>query len=340
MYSNHNQQSLFRVIRQCQNLSRREVLKLGISAFAFSVMGGLTACSRPAIKVAIDPWCAYQFVFLAAQEGLISTENIELIKTKSVIESVTAFKQGSVDALAATLDEAIKLRDYGFPVSIVLVFDSSAGADAILVKPEITRLADLKGKRIAIENSSLGAFMLSKVLAAAGLERNDVNVVVMEFNHEKAWDANKMDAIITYVPALNRLQAKGLVNLFDSRRIPGTILDVLAVRTDVIEQQAEHIRQLIAGHFLALNLWRNNPYDTNYRFSKVLGIEAETVNELFQGLELPDMPFNREYLSPPALELNKSAFDSAQFMLSQGILKKMPNLDNLFLPHFLPGNLE
>lgn len=292
------------------------------------------------LKIAIDPWVGYQFLFLAQIEGWLDGGDIELVRSKTVADSVAAIREGAVDGAALTLDEVLQLLDRGIDVKVLMVFDSSSGADALLVKPEITRFADLKGKRIAIENTSLGSFMLNKVLSTGGLVREDVEIVLMDFDHVQFWDTHKLDAIISYVPAINQLTAKGLVRLFDTRSIPGSIVDVLAVRTEAVQRNSGALRQLIAGHFLAVNFWRSNPFDANYRFSRHLGVEAGQVDDLFKYLDLPDAPYNRQYLSPPAQELKKTAQELTQIMLMNGQLKSPPKLDTLFLPDYLPGNLE
>ena len=248
------------------SLTRRNFLRIGAQAIAYTAVGGLTACgSSPPLRIASEQWCGYQFMFLAQQEGWLPKTGLELRETGFASDSVAALKQGQVDGAALTLNEVLLLRDQGMPLSVVTVFDFSAGPDVVLAKPGISRLADLKGQRIGVETTSLGVIMLSKVLEAAGLQRSDVTVINMDEDHLAAWDSANMDAVLTYEPALSRLQKQGLVSLYDSRKLPLVIVDVLAVRTEAAERHAEALRGLIAGHFRALTQWRNNPIDTAYQ---------------------------------------------------------------------------
>jgi NitT/TauT family transport system substrate-binding protein len=322
--------------------SRREFLRLGASAIVLSAMAGSTACGpdKP-LRIAIHPWVGYQFIFLAQQEGLLPRAGLELLETTNLSESARALAEGRVDGAALTLDEVLGLRDQGIPLSAVLVFNVSAGADALLAGPDIKTPADLKGKRLGVEASSLGAVMLSKVLEAGGLQRSDVVVAPMTENHAEAWNEGKMDALLTYEPFLSSLEKGGALHrVFDSRSMPGVILDVLAVRREAAERHAGVLRAVIAGDFQALKLWRSNPMDTSYYLSERLGVNPDEVGSLYKGLDLPDMLYNRKYLTPPAQELTRSATEIAQIMQREGLLKQPLNLDRLFLADYLPRGAE
>lgn len=211
-------------------------------------------------------------MLLAQQESWLPRTGLELRETGFASHSVAALRQGQVDGAALTLNEILLLRDQGMPLSVVTVFDFSVGADVVLAKPGISRLADLKGQRIGVEATSLGVIMLNKVLEAAGLQRSDVTVINMDEDHLSAWSSANMDAVPTYEPSLGKLQKQGLVSIYDSRKLPLVIVDVLAVRpeaagrhAEAAGRHAEAVRALIAGHFRALTQWRNNPIDTAYQ---------------------------------------------------------------------------
>jgi NitT/TauT family transport system substrate-binding protein len=318
-------------------LTRRRFLRISAQAIACSAVGGLAACGpSPPLRIASEQWCGYQFMFLAQQEGWLPQSGLELRETGFASDSVAALKQGQVDGAALTLNEVLLLRDQGMPLSVVTVFDFSAGADVVLVKPGISNLSELKGKRIGVEATSLGVVMLSKVLEAAGLRRSDVTVIPMDEDHLAAWNSANMDAVLTYEPALSRLQKQGLVNIYDSRKLPLVIVDVLAVRPEAAERHAEALRALIAGHFRALTQWRNNPIDTAYRLSARLGVKADEVKGVFKGLDLPDAAYNRKYLTAPAVELTQAVQAITRILTQEGLLKRPIHLDGLFVADYLP----
>lgn len=313
--------------------SRRRLL--GALAALFCLPATSCAPERP-LRVAVQPWCGYQFLTLAEQEGWLPSGQVELLRVPLAADSSRALREGRVDAAALTLDEVLLLLAQGVELSVVLVFDVSAGADVLLVKPGIRSLAELEGQRIGIEqDSALGRIVLASALEAAGLRRAQVTVVPIREDHLAAWQSGALDAVVTYAPSLGRLEALGLQRLFSSRDMPRLVMDVLAVRRDRISGRAAALESLTEGHFRALMQWRRNPIDTGYRLAAILGVGPETVREIYSGIELPDALFNLSYLQPPADELRASAQAVAAILVNDGVMPAAGIPEDLFTARFL-----
>ena len=100
-------------------------------------------------------------------------------------------------------------------------------------------MQDLKGKSVAVESGALGAFVLSRALTLNGMQASDVNVVHLESNEQpKAFEKGTVDGAVTFDPYRTQLLQAGATTLFDSTRIPGEIVDLVAVRASVLEQAA------------------------------------------------------------------------------------------------------
>lgn len=320
---------------------RRDLLR-GIGAcVALSALGSATGCGGrdggPPLKIALNPFCGYQFMHLAEKEGWLPADAVNLRHLRTAVEAVAMLERGEVDGAPLTLDEVLWLRDKGMPLVTVLVIDSSAGADVLLARRDIEQLADLRGRRIGVEASALGTVMLVKTLEAAGLARADVTVVPMTEDHVAAWDKGDLDAILTYPPSTATLEGRGLQPLFDSRSIPQLILDVLAVKPEVVQRQPDGLRTLIAGHFRALEEWRTHPIDTAYRLAPLLGVPVEDVRDVYVGLDLPDAVYNRHYLAAPAASLTSTATELGRILEADGLIRNPVRLEGLFVPDFLPG---
>lgn len=302
------------------------------------MLGGLTSCGQdqPLRIAGQSTWPGYSFMYMAQKQGLLPKDEITLINTSNLGESSAMLAKGKVDGAAITLDEVLRIRDLGIPVSVVAILDISAGGDAVLARPEIKNLSDLRGKSIGVEQSSLGTIMLSKLLEAAALKRDDVRVIAMDYDHIKNMEKNNFDAIITYEPNPTLLEDKGMVRLFDSRRLPNLIVDVLAVRTDLLGQHGTALNTLIAGHFNMRQQWGSNPINTAYQLAPILGTKAEEVKTAFHGISLPDARYNRHYLSSPAEELNKSAKEISGILYREKQLKQIPDVTGLFVVDYLP----
>lgn len=299
----------------------------------------LAGCDRARpLVIATHPWATYELMHLAKAEGWLGSADVQLLSTNSASESLHALRARQADAAALTLDEVLRARAEGIPLTVVLVFDISAGADMLLARPDITRLEQLRGRRIGAETGALGALMLERVLDAAGLTRADVEVRSVPVDaHESVWTGGDVDALITYEPIASRLIDAGARRLIDSRSLPDTVIDVLAVRRDTIGPHRRALRQLVHGHFVALRYLRRNLDDAAYRIGAGLGISADEVRDGFAGVKLPGPDRNRALLRPGG-PLSESAADLAAILVDGGWLDRTPDPDGLTDSGFLPSD--
>jgi len=316
--------------------SRRRFLR---SASLLAAAPLLPACGeRAPLSIASHVWPGYEFMFLARSEGWLPAEGLVLLETPSATESLRALREGRAQGAALTLDEVLRARAEGVPLTVVLVFDVSAGADALIARPGIETLAGLKGRRVGAETSALGALMLGKVLRAAGLAQTDISVLPLTSNnHLKAWREGMVDAMITYEPTSSLLLAEGGVRLFDSRQMQDTIFDVLAVRPDAAETHADALKALIAGHFRGLAHLRGNPQDAGYRLADRMGLSGHEVLQAFRGLKLPDVGSNHAYLDDQTDGgLIRAVRELNAVMMDARLLSRPDPLADIVSSQFLP----
>ena len=294
------------VSQSCSQPNRRRFLKAMSVISVAAWFGELSGCSASGpIRIASHVWPGYEFLFLARNMGWLKPEAATLVETHNASESLEHLLSGKVQGAALTLDETMRGIQQGIPLCVVLLFDVSSGADALMVKSHIKSLSDLKGVRIGVETSAVGALMLDNIMAKAGLLPADIEVAHITFdNHLTSWQNNNLDALITYEPTATKIEQLGAVRLFDSREIPNTIFDVLAVRQDAAEHYSRQLQALISSHFKAQEAWKSNPVDTAYRLAKRLDTNAGDIQLLFRDLELPDLVYNNHMLSGTANELN------------------------------------
>ena len=295
-----------------------------------------SGCSKPPpLKVGIHPWVGYETLELA-QEFKWLSDRVELVRTANLGASGEVLRTGQVDAACLTLDEVLRLRPDGVPLTVGLVFDVSSGADALLVRPGIERLSDLAGKRIGVESGALGALMLDGVLKAAGLPLSAVRVVNLPPDRQlAAWREHAVEAVVASEPYATLLQREGGRRLFDSRQMPDTILDVLAVRTDRIAGQQDTLRALVHSHFRGLKHLQGNRQDALYRMAQRQAMTPQEVGQALAGVFFPSLEINRQYLEPPG-QLQASASAVSALLVHAGLLKKAGTLDNLSNATWLP----
>lgn len=302
----------------------------------------LAACNEQTdqpITIASHVWPGYETMFLAQSEGWFDSKQVHLLETKSATDSIQALADGRVDGAALTLDEVLQARARGIPLSVVMIFDISAGADMLLARSDIKTLAGLKGKRIGVEQGAVGGLMLSEILKKAALKPQDIEMVPLTIDQQKdAWMANRIDAVITYEPVASQLLDRDAHKLFDSRQIPNTIVDVLAMRSEALDRShAAAIRQLLAAHFRVLDHLNRNPYDAVYRMAGRLNLPADEVLSAFKGLLLPDADNNRRLLTGARPPLLATAQMLSTVMVENSLLPRPDPLATIIRAEYLPA---
>jgi NitT/TauT family transport system substrate-binding protein len=208
---------------------RRRLILLGFVAL---LLGCAPAPQSP-LLLTVSPWLAYD-LFVLARERRMLDPRVRIVELMSNSDSRRALANGQTQAAALTLDEALRVGDAGIPIQIVAVLDVSEGADALLARPDIERLDQLRGKRIGVETGAVGSLMLARLLSAAGLSKDAVQIVDVEASqHAALLQGGRVDAVITFEPMRTQLERRGYRVLFDSQMLPGEIIDVLVVRAGI-----------------------------------------------------------------------------------------------------------
>lgn len=298
---------------------------------------GCTPEPEPPLRIGTNVWPGYEPLYLARDLGYFDATPVRMVEYPSATEVSRAFRNGAIEAGALTLDEVLSLVQYGIAARVVLVLDTSHGADVLLGKPNLKELKDIKGRRVGVESGALGAYLLTRALQIAGLTHKDIRVVsVPASEQEQAFKDNRVDAVVTFDPARTRLLAQGARQLFDSSQIPGEIVDVLVVRQDYINKHPQQVKRLIMKWFSSLEYMNNHPDDSSRHMTKRLAVSPEEVSLLFNGLRIPGVEENRKLLGGTPPDLLAPAQKLMQTLLKQRLLNKTVALPPLFTARYLP----
>jgi len=166
---------------------------------------------------------------------------IELIKM-DYIPSVEAYVAGQVDACVMTNMEALDMpAASGASSTALIVGDYSNGNDALLTRDNL-QIKDLGGKEINLVELSVSHYLLSRALEKNGMKESDVKIVnTSDADIAPAFISNKSQkAVVTWNPlVMNIKKEKDVTQIFASSSIPGEILDLMMVKTDVLNSNPE-----------------------------------------------------------------------------------------------------
>jgi NitT/TauT family transport system substrate-binding protein len=251
------------------------------------------------------PWVGTEPLYLARDEGLFAAP-VHLAEYMNSTHKLRAFHNGVIDAAAVTLEEVVSLN-LGGQVQVVLVLDSSDGADCVVARPEVKTLADLKGRRVGAEDVMLPTYVLHRALEQVQLSVKDVQRVHQGPDESaEALRRGEVDAVVGYEPYCQRMVAAGGHMLFDSTRIPGEILDVLVVRRAYLDAHPEQVDALVRGWFAALARLREHPDESARKLGPRLGVPEADFLKSLEGVHYPDAREQRAMLTGESPRLRET----------------------------------
>jgi NitT/TauT family transport system substrate-binding protein len=310
----------------------------GVWAIALILcMLALAGCPKQQelLRVATNVWPGYETLYLARSLGYYDDKRIRLVEMPSASQVSQSLRNGTIEAGCLTLDETLSLLQDGVDLRVVLIMDISHGADVVMAPRKLAGLKALRGKRVGVENAAVGALMLDAALEAGGLQAKDIRIISLTADeHAAAYLTGRVDAIVTFEPVRSLLMKVGAQVLFDSSRIPGRIINVLVVRAEVAADYAQALRELVQGHFRAIECLKSRPQEAGKLMAPRLNDNALAQ---FSGLRLPDVNENRLFLAGTSPNLRSAARDLADLMLRRKLLQRPVATDRIADPNYRPG---
>ena len=268
---------------------------------AVLVLASGCGAEKPPLRVGLLIWPAYELPYLAQARGLLDTRSIQLVEFNSPAEVLRAYNSGGLDAIAVTIDYLLQISASDPQQRAIMAINYSRGADGLLGNAETNSLQALRGKRVGIERSVLGGFMLKRALEHAGLTQADVSIVSVDVQDSViAFEQARVDAVVTYEPYRSQILAQGGHELFSSRDIPGEIIDVLITRRQTLERYETELAALIEGWLAALAELEQNPLPAAQIMASRENVSAEDFLASLDGIQLLDAAENRRLLTGPA----------------------------------------
>ncbi len=281
------------------------------------------------LRVGFVVWPGSEGLYLARELGYYGNAPIRLVDYPSDQELMRAYRNKELEAITISLDEAWTLAETAPDVRIVTIQDISNGGDAIVAKPEIKKLQDLKGRRVGVESTALGAFELNRALELVGMSIKDVQIVSLLISQdEQALKQGSVDAVVTYEPTVSKLLATGANLLFSSRQIPGEVLDIVAMRESVVTSATA--KDLTTGWFRALDYLQKHPQAAASRIAPHEGVTPAQFLKSLNGIRIPDVQENQKILGKTDATSLEALTRLAKFMLKKNLLKKAVEPNSVF----------
>jgi len=210
----------------------------------WSIYAGWNPWSYAGTSGILDKW--------AARYGI----KIKLVRM-DYMPSIEAFTTPSVDACVMTNMDCLTIPVAGgISCSAIIVGDYSNGNDALIVRNNLT-IPQLKTKKVSLVQFSVSHYMLSRALDMNSMSDDDVKIVnVSDSDIGPAFIANKdQEAVVTWNPlVMEIMKTPGLKKIFDSSQIPGEILDLMIVKTKVLQATPDLGKALAGAWFEVMDI--------------------------------------------------------------------------------------
>lgn len=165
----------------------------------------------------------------------------------------------------------------GVPTTAILIGDYSNGNDALMVRNGL-QMKDLPGKKMLLVEKTVSEYLFDRAMTINGLREHIKQVRMINTSDSDIATAFLSDAstsaAVTWKPVVSQiLKQKGITSLFNSSQIPGEILDLTVVRSDVLNRPdgtGKKFAQALAGAWYETLAQMTGP-----SADKVLGAIAE-----------------------------------------------------------------
>ncbi len=324
-------------------MNRRLVVVMVALALAVT---GCTSQDEPTtasakVTLAFSAWPGWFPWQVAQEQGLFARNgvDVELKYFDSYTDSLTALATGKVDANSQTLNDTLASVSGGAQQKIVLVNDNSTGNDQIIVAEGIGSVADLKGKTVAVEQSTVDHYLLLLALQKAGMKESDIVLKpLLTDAAAAAFASGQVDAVGAFAPfTSDALKRPGSKVLTSSKDFPGAIPDHLVFTADFVSAHPQEVQAVVKTWFETLAWIQANKEAAIAIMAKKAGVTVEEYRSYDAGTTI----FTREQNlaafangNTPA-NLNYQAALIAQFLVDTKLADKKPSLDGLFEPKFV-----
>lgn len=309
-----------------------------ILAILISISAGLAPASdKPSFTVGWSIYVGWNPYYYMAKSGILrkwaDKYNVNIrVQRFDYAPSLDAFVAKNIDACAMTNMEALDMpAAAGVDTTSIITGDYSNGNDAILVRRGLT-LQQLPGRKVLMVEKTVSQYLFERAMTLNGLESQIRHVKLVNTSDSDIATAfisdTAQDAVVTWKPLVSQIaKTPGVKMIFDSSKIPGEIVDLMVVRTDILNRSdgsGRRFAKALAG------AW----YETMQRMSGS-GPETDKVLQAVADGSQDSLASYKEQLS--TTHLFWTADSAAAFTVSPDFVQKMNLVRQFCFTHGLLG---
>jgi NitT/TauT family transport system substrate-binding protein len=152
-------------------------LRLSAISILAAALPVVTANATETVRVAGLSWPGYGWWYIAQAKKLAPDLNITYQPIEDPFQSFALMTSGQLEIVSSTAEFAPIAASQNMPVRMFAYGNLSHGTDRIILRPEITSPADLKGKKVAVMVGGLPQIFMGIYLEKNGVPFDSVEYV-------------------------------------------------------------------------------------------------------------------------------------------------------------------
>lgn len=293
------------------------------------------------IRLGVKVWAPDFFSYLAQEKGFFEKNNVnvELTLVQDYQQILNNYSMGDFDGMIPVYSDLIFQNSQGIDSRVVYAVDLSNTGDVIIGNLNNSSanatLADVKGKKISVEGiNSFSHLFVLKALEKVGLGEGDVEIAsVPAQNVTNELEKGTIVAGHIYQPYTTEALKKGYKILFAAGTIPGVITDVLAFRSDIIQQRPQEIQGIIKSIIEAQTYYDNNKEESLKIMSNKSGVGEQEIKNGLASVTLPSLKENAVNIMNSKSNEPTSLYSSgkyiSEFFLNRGQMDDYPDFSQI-----------
>jgi NitT/TauT family transport system substrate-binding protein len=308
------------------------LLSLLLGIFAVGTASPAAAAERTSFNIAWSIYVGWMPWDYADHSGILKKWadkygiKIKLTQVNEYVESINQYTAGSFDGCVMTNMDMLTIPAAGGVDSTALIVgDFSNGNDGVVLKGKGKTLGDIKGQKVNLVELSVSHYLLVRALSSAGMRERDLKIInTSDADIVAAFSAPATTAVVTWKPQLSAVLAQPNAQLvFDSSKIPGEILDLMVVKSDVLNANPKLGKALIGAWYETLAVMFKN--DAAGRAAQTAMAQASGTDLAGFGLQLA----TTHVFATPA--------DAYAFVTADGVIKSMDLVRKFSFEHGILG---
>ena len=177
---------------------------------------------------------------------------IDVVQINDYVESINQYTAGQFDGCTMTNMDAFTIPAAGGVDSTALIIgDFSNGNDGVVLKGADKSVADIKGQNVNLVELSVSHYLLARALDTVGMTEKDVSVVnTSDADLVGVFSTSDVTSTVTWNPLLSEIMTMPEVSkVFDSSDIPGEIIDLMVVNSDVLAENPKFGKALTGAWY-------------------------------------------------------------------------------------------